>query len=45
MHFPPQNKLHKIFNRNTLKLSYSCTKKKKKKNTWVELSNPITKKK
>ena len=25
-HFPPQNKLHKIFNRNTLKLSYSCTK-------------------
>ena len=25
-HFPPQNRLHKIFNRNTLKLSYSCTK-------------------
>ena len=25
-HFPHQNKLHKIFNRNTLKLSYSCTK-------------------
>lgn len=25
-HFPPQNKLHKIFNRNTLKLSYSCSK-------------------
>ena len=25
-HFPPENKLHKIFNRNTLKLSYSCTK-------------------
>ena len=25
-HFPPQNKLHKIFNKNTIKLSYSCTK-------------------
>ena len=25
-HFPRQSKLHKIFNRNTLKLSYSCTK-------------------
>ena len=25
-HFPSENKLHKIFNRNTLKLSYSCTK-------------------
>ena len=24
-HFPPENKLHKIFNRNTIKLSYSCT--------------------
>ena len=23
-HFPPQHKLHKIFNRNTLKISYSC---------------------
>jgi hypothetical protein len=25
-HFPPSNKLHKIFNRNTIKVSYSCTK-------------------
>ena len=25
-HFPKTNKLHKIFNRNTIKLSYSCTK-------------------
>ena len=25
-HFPPTNKLHKIFNRNTIKVSYSCTK-------------------
>ena len=25
-HFPKNSKLHKIFNRNTLKLSYSCTK-------------------
>ena len=24
-HFPKSNKLHKIFNRNTLKVSYSCT--------------------
>ena len=24
--FPTQNKLHKTFNRNSLKLSYSCTK-------------------
>ena len=24
-HFPPTNKLHKIFNRNTVKVSYSCT--------------------
>ena len=24
-HFPPKNKLHKIFNRNTVKISYSCT--------------------
>ena len=24
-HFPPEHPLHKIFNRNTLKLSYSCT--------------------
>lgn len=24
-HFPPDNKLHKIFNRNTVKVSYSCT--------------------
>ena len=24
-HFPPANKLHKIFNRNTVKVSYSCT--------------------
>ena len=24
-HFPKDNKLHKIFNRNTVKLSYSCT--------------------
>ena len=23
-HFPPANKLHKIFNRNTLKVSYNC---------------------
>ena len=23
--FPPENKLHKIFNRNTVKFSYSCT--------------------
>ena len=25
-HFPKTNKLHKIFNKNTVKLSYSCTK-------------------
>ena len=25
-HFPKSSKLHKIFNRNTIKLSYSCTK-------------------
>ena len=24
-HFPPANKLHKIFNRSTVKVSYSCT--------------------
>ena len=24
-HFPPLHRLHKIFNRNTIKLSYSCT--------------------
>ena len=24
-HFPKSNKLHKIFNRNTVKVSYSCT--------------------
>ena len=24
-HFPPNNQLHKIFNRNTVKVSYSCT--------------------
>ena len=24
-HFPPANKLHKIFNRNTVKVSYRCT--------------------
>ena len=24
-HFPPSNSLHKIFNRNTIKVSYSCT--------------------
>ena len=23
-HFPPYNKFHKIFNRNTVKISYSC---------------------
>ena len=23
--FPPANKLHKVFNRNTVKVSYSCT--------------------
>ena len=23
-HFPPEHKFHKIFNKNTLKLSYSC---------------------
>ena len=26
IHFPPNNPLHKIFNRNTIKVSYSCTK-------------------
>ena len=25
-HFPRHHKLHKIFNRNTVKVSYSCTK-------------------
>ena len=25
LHFPPSNKLHKIFNRNTVKVSYCCT--------------------
>ena len=29
-HFPPSNKLHKIFNRNTVKVSYSCTKNMKR---------------
>ena len=24
-HFPPSNKLHKIFNKNTVKVSYCCT--------------------
>ena len=24
-HFPPANKLHKVFNRNAFKVSYSCT--------------------
>lgn len=28
-HFPKQNKLHKIFNRNNVKVSYSCTKNMK----------------
>ena len=28
-HFPLQHKLHKIFNRNTLKVSYSCTFKER----------------
>ena len=27
-HFPPTNKLHRIFDRNTVKISYSCTQKK-----------------
>ena len=26
-HFPPSNKLHKIFNNNTVKVSYCCTQK------------------
>ena len=25
-HFPPSNSLHKIFNRNTIKVSYCCTR-------------------
>ena len=25
-HFPPHHRLHKIFNKNTIKISYSCTK-------------------
>ena len=25
LHFPKSNKLHKIFNRNTVKVSYCCT--------------------
>ena len=29
-HFPPQHKLHKIFNRNKIKVSYSCTENVKK---------------
>ena len=24
-HFPPNNQLHKMFNRSTVKVSYSCT--------------------
>ena len=28
-HFPKDNRLHKIFNRNTVKVSYSCTKNMK----------------
>ena len=28
-HFPPQHKLHKILNRNSIKISYSCMPKKK----------------
>ena len=48
-HFPKSNKLHKIFNRNTLKVSYSCTenmaqiiKKHNKKitNTTDKSTNP-----
>ena len=27
--FPPENKLHKIINRNTIKISYSCTRNMK----------------
>ena len=30
-HFPQQHKLRKILNKSTVKVSYSCTKKKKKK--------------
>ena len=26
-HFPPQHKLHKILNRNSIKISYSCMPK------------------
>ena len=29
-HFPKSNKLHKLFNRNTVKVSYSCTENMKK---------------
>ena len=25
-HFPPHHKLHKLFNKNTVKISYSCTR-------------------
>ena len=28
-HFPKRNQLHKVFNRNTVKISYSCTRNMK----------------
>ena len=35
-HFPKEHKFHKIFNRNTLKLSYSCMSKIKTKTHIIE---------
>ena len=44
-HFPPTNKLHKIFNRNTVKVSYSCTQNTsqiiKGDNKKVSKTNPL----
>ena len=45
-HFPKNNKLHKIFNKNTVKVSYSCTSNVKqiiKSHNNKILSNPNTK--
>ena len=42
-HFPRSNRLHKIFNRNTIKVSYSCTdnieQHVKKHNNYVQQKN------
>ena len=39
-HFPPHTKFHKIFNRNTIKISYSCLPNMKAVHTITKLNIP-----